>query len=964
MAASVEEFIELLASEQYVDIPRLRHLARHGVHPAVRGEVWMYLLGVLSSDKSQEMTSVRQLYNKYDALLSHSVIHPDVQAAIAAEANRVWRTRVPLPETAASKHKSDLASTSKNVLPHSDPQSRKRAHIPVAKPMDLELALGACINAPSSKSAQLSRDSSNPRPGSWDDVFEHADQRADDDERSQVSDESLGGASGSDLTGSPQNDCIYEPLREAFVKRVCNIVGVWIVERAERQMEAGRADNSADAAKVAHDGTAFRGDQGRERERRHKDSPTSFCGPLASGTKPSPDSHLPAAPGVREREVPSEMSSSRSSSPPLHHLGTFVEEPSPDGLGAVRKSDRTSGAAQSGDVHGERDDDVAVEDEGSDTEAELDADQPQFDPAMGMGVEDLAPTSTFTYSPRLDRSSRLQNPGDEPYRPSHSRSRTSSRRGSQRRGDPLEVSSTPPSRSVSPSAMETRLVTGHRSASEPLRADVDPEEGSDGGVPFGEDANGSPVAGSQSLQSSVSGWKADGPPTPLSARPHGHYSTRVRSGYESPLRRSTMGAQRDQESSMLSALDDTESLLLFSGSPKQSPPASAESANSEDDDDDDDHEGKQGLQSADGIRARVQRRLYHSRLVHLASPFVMVSLNKRVEAGVYFAFTRLMNLLRPPAGPTVAEQLAVFHSLFRRTLPDLKAYFEEEGVDITRIVATWLRGLFAGGGMVLDLRGHERRGGVLRLWDAYFARLNDDDIVGEAVNGEASTLGKVEDGYGPSKQASQEGPQQGNAASRAAHFERSDDVGRSEGVLQGSSAQDHEPHSLHLYVCLAVLLHCKDTLEELDRSECESFLRSLPELDVDKIVSEALNLRLSHKQAAAFSQWKAPSMGASSGTLDKKSKGPKAKTQSKASSGEDVGGADRLNEDAKSRTREPRESTQQEGLDLGPGLGSSQLRVPAFTLAHDLPIGSLPSEGDVDASLEQALVAMQLQLRA
>lgn len=38
-------------------------------------------------------------------------------------------------------------------------------------------------------------------------------------------------------------------------------------------------------------------------------------------------------------------------------------------------------------------------------------------------------------------------------------------------------------------------------------------------------------------------------------------------------------------------------------------------------------------------------------------------------------------------------------------------------------------------------------------------------------------------------------------------------------------------------------------LEELDRSECESFLRALPDLEVEKILNEAANLRLSHRQA-------------------------------------------------------------------------------------------------------------------
>lgn len=59
---------------------------------------------------------------------------------------------------------------------------------------------------------------------------------------------------------------------------------------------------------------------------------------------------------------------------------------------------------------------------------------------------------------------------------------------------------------------------------------------------------------------------------------------------------------------------------------------------------------------------------------------------------------------------------------------------------------------------------------------------------------------------------------------------------------------------LHLYVCLAILMNCKDALEDLDRSETMSMLCSLPPLDVDRvrkqmlttqIISDAVNIRLS-----------------------------------------------------------------------------------------------------------------------
>lgn len=58
-----------------------------------------------------------------------------------------------------------------------------------------------------------------------------------------------------------------------------------------------------------------------------------------------------------------------------------------------------------------------------------------------------------------------------------------------------------------------------------------------------------------------------------------------------------------------------------------------------------------------------------------------------------------------------------------------------------------------------------------------------------------------------------------------------------------------DPLDLHMYVCIAILTNCKDALEELDQSEAKSMLFSLPPLDVDRIINEAINIRLSHRQS-------------------------------------------------------------------------------------------------------------------
>jgi hypothetical protein len=43
--------------------------------------------------------------------------------------------------------------------------------------------------------------------------------------------------------------------------------------------------------------------------------------------------------------------------------------------------------------------------------------------------------------------------------------------------------------------------------------------------------------------------------------------------------------------------------------------------------------------------------------------------------------------------------------------------------------------------------------------------------------------------------------------------------------------------SLHMYICLAILLQCKENLEDMEQSEIKSLLSRLPELDIDQVSS-------------------------------------------------------------------------------------------------------------------------------
>ncbi|KAI8887865.1 RabGAP/TBC [Backusella circina FSU 941] len=65
------DFEEILQSEVFVDLERLRMLARHGIPDQLRGEVWKYLLGVQQADRSKELSSYkarREEYNQMDKI--------------------------------------------------------------------------------------------------------------------------------------------------------------------------------------------------------------------------------------------------------------------------------------------------------------------------------------------------------------------------------------------------------------------------------------------------------------------------------------------------------------------------------------------------------------------------------------------------------------------------------------------------------------------------------------------------------------------------------------------------------------------------------------------------------------------------------------------------------------------------------------------------------------------------------
>lgn len=101
---------------------------------------------------------------------------------------------------------------------------------------------------------------------------------------------------------------------------------------------------------------------------------------------------------------------------------------------------------------------------------------------------------------------------------------------------------------------------------------------------------------------------------------------------------------------------------------------------------------------------------YHPDMVYLCAPFVKCI---RAETGMYFAFEKLLTTMETHhINHPLPLRVSTFLTLFRTTLPELYAYFDEEEVDVIGLASAWLRHLLAAEMRIEDL---------LRLWDTYFA---------------------------------------------------------------------------------------------------------------------------------------------------------------------------------------------------------------------------------------------------
>lgn len=702
-------------------------------------------LTMLPITAGQEMTSVRSLYNTYDSLLSAqqrpNAFPSDLTALIHREAERIWYTRVPWSyvtnnanttatneqqthDSASFNYTADSSSetqsnqqewrrtrqgafVSQNVLLKShhasSGPSRPRAmrKLPAVQPMDLSHLVEA--GGSGRKKATGCSDTS----------------RAEDKPEQDHSPPSEG-SSPPPPAAPPQSDSERElaALKTHFIRRISNVVSVWIRKKALEKRDQLEAERLRERLMRETNKDAQHIHPGEEDE----EEGTISCGN-------SEDTHK--GKGVRRGSSPcalasssssSSASSSASTSPPFPPP-TLQPAPAPSSSTVARLEDAVGDIVSSnGDGHERDDEDPQALSEDDDESA---ADTLLFDPAMGMGVDDAA---VDDLDDELNHELRGLQVDDEGYAyHAHTRSHSHSHSHSHRsRSRP---------HSQPHSAVNSKRGTPRMGATRELIVEDEEDTTSKGA----EARVGLGLQNSQELLSpqhkdggsySESGIRRGGTlhntPPPYAGYRHSASPSRAHSPHTPGSVSPNMVGSRSSPSSPRAHTPHS-----IRGSPRRplsrSGPRYVRHGQPDDDDEDEDRSHATHASSSistDSERSEsphtpslsdlelldFQRSLWKPCLVELASPFVLVSGKRRVEAGIFFGFDKLMSLIESYRKEyPLSHQLASFHSLLRRTLPDLRSYFDDEGLDVTPFVKGWLESLFSGQMKLTE-------GGCLRLW--------------------------------------------------------------------------------------------------------------------------------------------------------------------------------------------------------------------------------------------------------
>jgi hypothetical protein len=163
------------------------------------------------------------------------------------------------------------------------------------------------------------------------------------------------------------------------------------------------------------------------------------------------------------------------------------------------------------------------------------------------------------------------------------------------------------------------------------------------------------------------------------------------------------------------------------------------------------------------------------------------------------------------------RRIAHFLALFRRLMPELTAYFDEEEANVPseEWIQSWIQWWCA-----KELSTAQKS----RLWDFYLG-YRPSDVLGESP--------------GPQIECS-DGDGEGDAPLRP----------QLPGKVNEGDHEAYTPADWHPYVCLALLRASKDELEELELSEIRTLLGHLPAFDMGAILKEAEKLRREAKELA------------------------------------------------------------------------------------------------------------------
>jgi TBC1 domain family member 2 len=81
----LEEFRDIMYTDNFVDLSRLKTCALHGVPPEIRAEVWKYLLDVSKLDKSEEVSLSKMLVENYEEMAEASQNDMEILRKVKAQ---------------------------------------------------------------------------------------------------------------------------------------------------------------------------------------------------------------------------------------------------------------------------------------------------------------------------------------------------------------------------------------------------------------------------------------------------------------------------------------------------------------------------------------------------------------------------------------------------------------------------------------------------------------------------------------------------------------------------------------------------------------------------------------------------------------------------------------------------------------------------------------------------------------